>query len=945
MKKILSFLLSASVVLTLLFPVSSGYAIETAAEPVPIVTITNGMEISKSAKSNGDGTYTISLEAFATGDKVIVETTQTAPTDIVLVLDQSFTMRSPIGEVSFQQYANSTNASFYDLRHNGGSGNLYYQMSDGSYASVSVVREANVSYTAITKGKNNSDYDNHTNLYENRNNLYAKVGDAYQKVSVNYNSGNSVYTYTRADAMVFTSNGMSTVPNFTGFSDGGILYLASVDDSSAKYSYSYTDADGNTQIIVTSNGADSVPSGIFYQKNVNENAGIDRYEALGNAVDTFVNSVAEKSASGVNHRIAFVGFSNSSKIYVGGSTGNAAQAFQDMSTEAGCNNAAASVAMLKNENNYDGSTMTDDGVSAANSIFQANPINDGRKRVVIVFTDGLPGYNTFSDNVANAAISQGNIAKDTYGATVYTVGIFAGADATSAGDQGGNDTQKGNWFMHTLSSNNGTPQNPSYYLSADNAVSLNNIFQLISDQIETGGTTATLDENAVVKDIVSDAFEIPANSEITVESYQCTGKNGDSYTWSKNADAMGAVATPSGDTVTVKGFDFAGNYVGTTTYNGNVTYHGHKLVISFTVKPKDGFLGGNNVFTNEEAGVYVDEEATTPVMTFGRPQVNVPIKDVTAVAPDKNVYLMGSLSEAELNAGVTPSVANLEDWQKEYVTITPTTPGDLTNLTADSTYTVGITIEPKSNGDGAHGTPAAVKSASATGNIYVYLPEITYQDTSVEYNGNANYHGSSTENRNFVSCSWKHGETSADISTMGAAPELTYSYTVDGETSDGNNLKGETEVQAVVKIDTTNINQYVTFYREACSTCGNVVGEVTGNDPNFIVHMSTFDLTITKSGVADGDSDAAFVFNISGNDIDMNVVIYGNNSVKIAGLPCGEYTVKEVSGYGRYNLAADQTASAENNVVEFVNSIKTSKWLDENDKETNVFNAAPGTNN
>lgn len=943
MKKILSFLLSASVVLTLLFPVNSGYAIETASEPVPIVTKTNGMEISKSAKSNGDGTYTISLEAFATGDKVIVETTQTAPTDIVLVLDQSDTMGYPIGEVSFQQYANSTNASFYDLRHNGGSGNLYYKLTDGSYASVSVVREATISYSAIEKGKNNSTGSGYTSLYQSSPNLYAKVGDAYQKVSVS-KTIDGEYTYTRSDGTVFTSNGMSTVPDFTGFSDGGILYLASVDDSSASYSYSYTDTDGNTQIIVTSTGANTVPSGTFYQKVVNEKVGIDRYVALGNAVDTFVNSVAEKSASGVDHRLAFVGFSDASRIYVGGSTGNATNAYQDMSTEAGRNNAAASVAMLKNENNYDGSTQTNEGVSAANSIFQANPISDNRKRVVIVFTDGLPGYNTFSDNVANMAISEGTIAKETYGATVYTVGIFAGADATSAGDRGGNDTQKGNWFMHTLSSNNGVPQNPSYYLSTDNADALNNIFKLISDQIETGGTTATLDEQAVIKDVVSDAFEIPANSEITVESYRCTGKNGDSYTWSKNADAMGAVATPSGDTVTVKGFDFAGNYVGTTTYNGNVTYHGHKLVISFTVKPKDGFLGGNNVFTNEEAGVYVDEEATTPVMTFGRPQVNVPIKDVTAVAPDKNVYLMGSLSEAELNAGVTPSVANLEDWQKEYVTITPTTPGDLTNLTADSTYTVGITIEPKSNGDGAHGTPAAVKSASATGNIYVYLPEITYQDTSVEYNGNANYHGSSTENRNFVSCSWKHGETSADISTMGAAPELTYSYTVDGETSDGQNLKTETGVKANVSIGNTAINNYVTFYRDRCDICGYAAGEVTGNNPNFVVHMSTFDLTIKKSGVADRDSDAAFVFNISGNDIDMNVVIYGNNSVKIAGLPCGEYTVKEVSGYGRYNLAANQTASAENNVVEFVNSIKTTKWLAENAKETNVFNAVSGTN-
>lgn len=75
--------------------------------------------------------------------------------------------------------------------------------------------------------------------------------------------------------------------------------------------------------------------------------------------------------------------------------------------------------------------------------------------------------------------------KNTHGATVYTVGIFDGADATSAGNTGGTENQKANWFMQNLSSNNGVVQNPSYYLSAGDADSLTNIFKQIADQIES----------------------------------------------------------------------------------------------------------------------------------------------------------------------------------------------------------------------------------------------------------------------------------------------------------------------------------------------------------------------------------------------------------------------------------------------------------------------------
>lgn len=264
-----------------------------------------------------------------------------------------------------------------------------------------------------------------------------------------------------------------------------------------------------------------------------------------------------------------------------------------MNTSTGVGNVSASIGTLS----ADGGTLTNLGLEMGNGIFGANPIAEGEKRnrVVIVFSDGVPGWSGYDSNTANSAITQAETAKNTYGATVYSIGIFPGADATSAGNQNGNETEKANWFMQQVSSNNGTPQSPSYYLSAADAGTLNSIFQQISDQIETGGTTSTLTSDAVVKDIISPQFTLPAGTtaaNITVETYACTGKNAnDDYTWSNNNSTMGATASISGDQVNVTGFNFSENYVGTVTENGNTTYRGHKLVISFQGTAQGGLPG------------------------------------------------------------------------------------------------------------------------------------------------------------------------------------------------------------------------------------------------------------------------------------------------------------------------------------------------------------------
>ena len=534
-------------------------------------------------------------------------------------------------------------------------------------------------------------------------------------------------------------------------------------------------------------------------------------------------------ADNVNHRIAVVGFASgqyyngtnynygNTEVFVGSNQykyGSAAQgqygnAFQNMNTSTGVGNVSASIGTLS----ADGGTLTNLGLEMGNGIFGANPIAEGEKRnrVVIVFSDGVPGWSGYDSNTANSAITQAETAKNTYGATVYSIGIFPGADATSAGNQNGNETEKANWFMQQVSSNNGTPQSPSYYLSAADAGTLNSIFQQISDQIETGGTTSTLTSDAVVKDIISPQFTLPAGTtaaNITVETYACTGKNAnDDYTWSNNNSTMGATASISGDQVNVTGFNFSENYVGTVTEGDSVTYRGHKLVISFKVQPKAGFLGGNEVYTNTSAGIYENNTAENPLLTFDRPTVNVPIKDVTVTAKDKNVYLKGEVTADQLKDGAEISVGNvkldlskatdadkpygLDPWQAEYVDITVAVKDKdgnvisdkLDNLTEDTTYTIKVTVTPKTTGStGSAGTPATEKSGENTpaANIYVFKPELTFKDSTAYYGETVPANNDYSSNYVANSEKWKNGgkySTDDGVQMIGTKPTLDITYT------------------------------------------------------------------------------------------------------------------------------------------------------------------------
>lgn len=975
--KILSLLLCLSLFCALIVPGTRAYADN---EP------DSGMKISKTATANADGSYTIMLEAFATGSTVITEQKTDIPTDIVLVIDQSGSMNDPIGGYTYTAYRtggynsrNYHNDEYYPLRHNGGSENLWHKLNNNEYIAVSV--EQKMAYTAIS-GWSNRKY------YDNQNSLYCLVSGEYKSVAVRRERhlfSADEYWYTMDGQQILYTTGYSSIPNFGQYAP---LY-----QSVKKYTYSYT-LNGVTTVIEESFGDGSSPDTQFYRRDYSSSAGGTRLNALKNAATTFANAVAAKAAGAdgdistpadnVNHRIAVVGFASgqyynvtnynygNTEVFVGSNQykyGSAAQgqygnAFQDMNTSTGVGNVSASIGTLS----ADGGTLTNLGLEMGNGIFGANPIAEGEKRnrVVIVFSDGVPGWSGYDSNTANSAITQAETAKNTYGATVYSIGIFPGADATSAGNQNGNETEKANWFMQQVSSNNGTPQSPSYYLSAADAGTLNSIFQQISDQIETGGTTSTLTSDAVVKDIISPQFTLPAGTtaaNITVETYACTGKNAnDDYTWSNNNSTMGATASISGDQVNVTGFNFSENYVGTVTENGNTTYRGHKLVISFKVQPKAGFLGGNEVYTNTSAGIYENNTAENPLLTFDRPTVNVPIQDVTVTAKDKNVYLKGEVTAEQLKNGATVKVGGvaldlskasdttkpwgLEPWQTEYVDITVTVkdkdgnaiPADgLKALTDDTTYTIKVTVTPKTTGStGSAGTPATEKFGENTpaANIYVFKPELTFKDSTAYYGETVPANNDYSSNYVANSEKWKNGgkySTDDGVQMIGTKPTLDITYMPDESKLEGGKYtKQDVPVSATVKIGTENVNEHTTFVHQDCTTACGWENPATPGTPAFLIHIQTCTLSITKHGGADNES---YVFDVlKDGEKYSEVTVWGNSTETLVELPIGTYTISENAGWSwRYSAnnggSAALTAQNPTGSITCVNTKNNNQWL------------------
>ena len=232
--------------------------------------------------------------------------------------------------------------------------------------------------------------------------------------------------------------------------------------------------------------------------------GIDspkRIDALKNAANSFIDTIAKQNEGieGVNrqHRVAIVKFAGKKSNDIGnnmyrdgGYSYNYTQVMKELTYCSGSN----ADDLKKNTINQiqpAGATRADYGLELAEGITITSGRKDAKK-IIVFFTDGTPTkQNKFDAGVANAAVTAAKNMKDSK-ATVYTIGIFDGADP-SAGIQDSGESQKENKFMQAVSSNypnatawnaHGTrAENSDYYKSATNAEELKKVFDDISQAI------------------------------------------------------------------------------------------------------------------------------------------------------------------------------------------------------------------------------------------------------------------------------------------------------------------------------------------------------------------------------------------------------------------------------------------------------------------------------
>ena len=226
-----------------------------------------------------------------------------------------------------------------------------------------------------------------------------------------------------------------------------------------------------------------------------------RIDALKSAANSFIDTIAKQNESieGVNrqHRVAIVKFAGKKSNDIGnnmyrdgGYSYNYTQVMKELTYCSGSN----ADDLKKNTINQiqpAGATRADYGLELAEKITTTYGRKDAKK-IIVFFTDGTPTkQNKFDAGVANAAVTAAKNMKDGK-ATVYTIGIFDGANP-SAGIQDSGKSQKENKFMQAVSSNypnatawdtHGTrAKNSDYYKSATNAEELKKVSDDISQAI------------------------------------------------------------------------------------------------------------------------------------------------------------------------------------------------------------------------------------------------------------------------------------------------------------------------------------------------------------------------------------------------------------------------------------------------------------------------------
>ena len=602
-----------------------------------------------------------------------------------------------------------------------------------------------------------------------------------------------------------------------------------------------------------------------------------RQETLKNAVDTFMAGIAEKNENlpeGDRHRVAVVIYNDSASIQRPLSVVTQSDQTVGFGAQSGGN-------------------WPQTGLQAAYEILSDSGSAE-RNKVVVFLTDGRPGEtNKYQNNgkdgflfveggtafdvsEANSAVDAAKHLKNS-GATIYSVGIFNGADGADVGYQWGNkDVEKGdtnlinpdnkpdyswddetikyaNCMMHQIAT-----EGEGHYLSTGNGEGLSSIFEQISNVIQP---KVELGPETIVRDTITPYFQVKGVAAAKVVDIK-TGNEVSGYNLTVDS---------KDNVINVSGFDFSKNYV----IEKGDGLEGKKLVITIPIERKPEFWGGNQVPTNvsSASGIYTEGgTCVKPLYTgddsIASPTMNVPLLDVQLIPQDVNIYYSNAAPGADAlhqdnsirvqyagNGEYTEVDYGSLTWQTDYAKLSDTAvlaPENQTiSSTEDGTYTVSREVMPTVDGPVKKGTATFARNEKA--NVNVFTPTVSFGDMRTYLTVAADVADHKPE-----SVVWKHGDAVADsVEMVGEAPELSYDIVgrVNDQNGEGTN-QYDRDYYAIVKAvqgnDTDIPLDRVTFEHHPCD---DIVRSINF-DPGvgqFLVHVFkptvTFQDTTTYKGM------------------------------------------------------------------------------------------------
>ena len=383
--------------------------------------VESNLKLNKTATLENNGTYTIHLETYTQDNPITTLILQNTPLDIVMVLDQS-------GSIVQGGYLDELQAAvdnFVELiadhgRHN----EVDHRIAIVGYASNSSdgPTGTNTNQYPIAGG-NTSSWVN-TGVFDSNGDFhpYTVKGFNYTAYNGTVNKDGTYYTYSDGEYLLLSYH--EEYRHLITEEQARLEVLK----GTKVYGYVYDEADIGyfTELTRNSSGLWLYGDKQLYSANefftYHEDVWTHRHDLDARQIHAYGTGANYKPADGHDNLYTRTETTNTNpqlNIYY--------DALMPVSVGAnGSGGTNPNLIAATQSLGSNGGTRVQYGIEMANEVFKANPIEKGedRVRVMVMFTDGLPGTGTFSESEANAAIKKAYDTKYVHGAYCYTIGLY-----------------------------------------------------------------------------------------------------------------------------------------------------------------------------------------------------------------------------------------------------------------------------------------------------------------------------------------------------------------------------------------------------------------------------------------------------------------------------------------------------------------------------------------